>query len=153
DLGHPGESEPDPVQRLARRAVRMLDRRDDRDIRRDPERGRLFLAGAHAARARHHGGLRPAQERVGAPQAGAAGRGGGFAGVLTSAHIPFTASHSAAVMAGWASPRPAARSRASRARVASAGWLARIDSLLSSPLAMSRSKNAAKPAGEMRARP
>ena len=67
--GHPGQGEPDPVQPLARRALRMLDRRGDRGVLRHRVRRRLFGAGAHAARPRHSGGLRPAQigERAGAP--------------------------------------------------------------------------------------
>ena len=66
--GHPGQGQSDPVQSLARRAVRMLDRRGDRGVFRDRVQRRLFGAGAHAARARHSGGLRPAQigERAGA---------------------------------------------------------------------------------------
>src|SRR3954469_484639 len=35
----------------------------DRKVRRDRQPGRLCLAGSHAARPRHHGGLWPAQER------------------------------------------------------------------------------------------
>src|SRR4051812_29410287 len=35
----------------------------DRKVRRDRQSGRLCLAGSHAARPRHHGGLWPAQER------------------------------------------------------------------------------------------
>src|SRR5580704_10936384 len=35
----------------------------DREIRRDRQPCRLRLAGSHAAWPRHHGGLRPAQER------------------------------------------------------------------------------------------
>src|ERR1041385_1565799 len=41
----------------------MLGLGTDRKVRRDRQSRGLCLAGAHAARARHHGGVRPAQER------------------------------------------------------------------------------------------
>ena len=61
--GIPGQDQSHPVQSLARRALRMLRLGADREIRRDRQPRRLRLAGPHAARPRHHGRLRPAQER------------------------------------------------------------------------------------------
>ena len=63
DRRHPGQDQPDPVQPLARRALRALGPRADRGLRRHRQPRRLRLAGAHAARRGHHGRLRPAQER------------------------------------------------------------------------------------------
>ena len=60
---HSGQGQSHPVQSLARRALRMLERRGDRGLRRHRQRGGLCLAGAHAARPRHPGRLRPAQIR------------------------------------------------------------------------------------------
>ena len=59
--GHPGQGQSDPVQPVAGRALRMLDRRGDRGVFRHRLRRRLFGAGAHAARPRHPRRLRPAQ--------------------------------------------------------------------------------------------
>ena len=59
----PREDQPDPVQSLARRAVRMLGLGADREIRRGGEQGGLCEPGAEPARPRHHGGMRATQER------------------------------------------------------------------------------------------
>ncbi len=59
----PGEDQFDPVQSLARRALRMRRLGADREIRRSCESRRLCEPGALAPRPGHHGGLRPAQER------------------------------------------------------------------------------------------
>ena len=59
--GHPGQDQPDPVQSLARHGARVLGLGADRALRRGREPGGLCEPGAHAARARHHGGLRAAQ--------------------------------------------------------------------------------------------
>ena len=58
---HPGQDQPDPVQSLARHGARVLRLGADRALRRGREPGRLREPRAHAARPRHHGGLRPAQ--------------------------------------------------------------------------------------------
>ena len=50
-----------PFQSLAGRALRVLRAGGDRGVRRDRQPGRLRGAGAHTARPRHPGGLRPAQ--------------------------------------------------------------------------------------------
>ena len=65
---HPGQDQPDPVQSVAGLGLRVLRLGDDRALRRHRQPGRLCLAGAHAARARYPGRLRPAQERERAPQ-------------------------------------------------------------------------------------
>ena len=65
--GHPGQDQPDPVQSVARHAPRVLGLGADRALRGGREQGRLCEPRAHAARARHHGGLRAAQ--VGEPEA------------------------------------------------------------------------------------
>ena len=62
-LRHPRQDQSHPVQSLAGRALPVLRLGRDREIRRSGQPRRLCLAGAHAARTRHHGGLRPAQER------------------------------------------------------------------------------------------
>ena len=75
---HPRQDQPDPVQSLARHGARMLRLGADRALRRGREPGGLREPRAHAARPRHHGGLRPAQ--VGEPEARRAraqGRGQG----------------------------------------------------------------------------
>ena len=59
----PGQDQSDPVQSLARRALRMLGLGADREIRRGGESRRLCKPGAQPARPGHHGGLRPAEER------------------------------------------------------------------------------------------
>ena len=59
--GNPSQGESDPVQRVARRALRMFRRGRHRRLRRDRQQRGLFLADPHAARPRHHGRLRPAQ--------------------------------------------------------------------------------------------
>ena len=59
----PGEDQSDPVQSLARRALRMLRLGRDREIRGSGEPGGLCEPGAKPARPRHHGGLRPTEER------------------------------------------------------------------------------------------
>ena len=61
--GHSRQDQPDPLQSLARVAIRMLRLGADREIRRDREPRGLCVAGAHAARPRHHGRLRPAEKR------------------------------------------------------------------------------------------
>ena len=58
-----GEGQSDPVQSLARRALRMLDRRADPRFQQHRLRGRHLGAGAHAARPRHRCRLRPAEDR------------------------------------------------------------------------------------------
>jgi len=80
--GITGQDQPDPVQPLAGRRIRMLGLEDDRAFRRHPEQGRLRQPHPHAARPRHPGRLRPAEvrEREGAgerAQEGGAGGGGG----------------------------------------------------------------------------
>ena len=59
----PRQDQSDPVQSVARRALRMLGLGADREIRRGRESRRLCEPGAHPARPGHHGGLRAAQER------------------------------------------------------------------------------------------
>ena len=61
DPGHSREGQPDPVQRVAGRAVRTVRPIPDQGLCRHRAQGRLRLAGAHSARRGHHGGLRPAQ--------------------------------------------------------------------------------------------
>jgi 23S rRNA (adenine2503-C2)-methyltransferase len=56
------QGEPDPVQPLARRALRMLKPGTHPRFSRHHLRCRHFRPGAHPARARHHGGLRPAED-------------------------------------------------------------------------------------------
>ena len=59
----PGQDQSDPVQSLARRALRMLRLGADREIRRSGEPRGLCQPGALAARPGHHGGLRATEER------------------------------------------------------------------------------------------
>ena len=77
--GHSGQDQSHPVQSLAGQQLRMFRLGADREIFAGRVRRRLCLAGAHAARARHFGRLRPAQERdrkaVGARAHGAARHG------------------------------------------------------------------------------
>ena len=61
--GIPGQDQSHPVQSLARQQIRMLGLGADREVLAGRVRRRLCLAGAHAARPRHSGRLRPAQER------------------------------------------------------------------------------------------
>ena len=61
--GHAGEDQPDPVQPLARLALRMFGLGDDREILRDRLQRRLRQPRAHAARPRHPGRLRAVEER------------------------------------------------------------------------------------------
>ena len=63
----PGQGQSDPLQRLARRALRLLVEQPHPRLRRDRRGRRPRLAGAHAAWARHPGRLRPAQDREPAP--------------------------------------------------------------------------------------
>ena len=60
-----GQGQPDPVQPLARRALRMLDARADPRFSQHRVRSRHLRAGAHAARPRHRRRLRPAEDRGG----------------------------------------------------------------------------------------
>src|SRR5690606_9110584 len=58
-----GQGEPDPVQPVAGRALRMLEPGADSALLRDRVRSGHLGAGAHPARARHRCRLRPAQDR------------------------------------------------------------------------------------------
>ena len=58
-----GQGQPDPVQPVARRALRMLDAPSGSGVQQHRLRGRHLRPGAHAARPRHRRGLRPAQDR------------------------------------------------------------------------------------------
>ena len=58
--GIPGQDQPDPVQPLARRRIRMLGLEDHRAFRRHPEQGRLRVTHPHPPRPRHPGRLRSA---------------------------------------------------------------------------------------------
>ena len=60
---HPRQGEPDPVQPLAGRALRVQLQQPHPPLRRDRERRRPERAHPHAARPRHPRRLRPAQER------------------------------------------------------------------------------------------
>ena len=60
-----GQGQSDPVQPLARRAVRMLDARADPRVLEHRLRSRHLRAGAHPARARHRRGVRAAEDRGG----------------------------------------------------------------------------------------
>ena len=61
--GIPGQDQPDPVQPMAGRALRMLRLGADRGVRRGGEPRRLRLADPHAARPRHLRRVRAAEER------------------------------------------------------------------------------------------
>ena len=63
DRRHPGQDQPHPVQRLARRPLHPLRPRPHRGVRPHRQPRRLRLAGAHPARRGHHGRLRPAPQR------------------------------------------------------------------------------------------
>ncbi len=63
--GHSGQDQSHSVQSLAGHEIRMLRLGADREILPGGVRRRLCLAGAHAARSRHPGRLRSAQERDG----------------------------------------------------------------------------------------
>ena len=82
DPRHPRQGQPDPVQPVARRALPLLVAGADPGVRRDRDAGRLRLAGAHAARPRHPGRLRPAQDRQRAPAREPASRGVPLARIL-----------------------------------------------------------------------
>ena len=60
-----GQGQSDPVQPVARRALRMLDARADPQLLEHRLRSRHFGAGAHPARPRHRRRLRAAQDRGG----------------------------------------------------------------------------------------
>ncbi len=59
----PRQDQPDPVQSVARRAIRMLGLGENREVRRGGEPRRLCEPGAVSARPRHHGRLRATEER------------------------------------------------------------------------------------------
>ena len=59
----PRQGQPDPVQPVAGRALRVQLQQPHPPLRRDRQRRRAQRAGAHAARPRHPRRLRPAQER------------------------------------------------------------------------------------------
>jgi hypothetical protein len=58
DRGHPGQDQPDPVQRMARRALQAVVREPDRGLCRHHLQGRLRQPDPHPARRGHHGRLR-----------------------------------------------------------------------------------------------
>ena len=75
---NPCQDQPDPVQSLARLALRMLRLGADRALRGRRQPRGLCEPDPHPARARHHGGVRPAQigEREAARERLAASRAG-----------------------------------------------------------------------------
>ena len=73
--GHPGQGQPDPVQPLAGLDLHLLVEQPHPRLRADRRGGGPRLAGAHAARARHPGRLRPAAHRKPAPAHPPAERG------------------------------------------------------------------------------
>ena len=74
---HPGQGQPDPVQPLARGALRVLGEYRHPPLRPDRQRRRLRGPGPHPARPRHLGRVRPAALGLGqAAPAHAGGHGG-----------------------------------------------------------------------------
>ena len=61
--GIPRQDQSHPLQSVARQQIRVLGLGANREVFAGRVRCRLRLAGAHAARARYSGSLRPAQER------------------------------------------------------------------------------------------
>ena len=85
--GIPGEDQPDPVQSVAGRALRMLRLGADRGVRRRRQPRRLRLADPHAARPRHPRRLRAAEERQRADEEERAGSGRRRVGELHFASV------------------------------------------------------------------
>src|SRR5690606_19444587 len=71
------QGQPDPVQPLARRALRVLEPRTDPALFRDRVRGRHLCSRAHSARARYRRRLRPAQDQRREEEPRRAGPAGG----------------------------------------------------------------------------
>ena len=88
--GHPGQDQPDPVQQVAGRHLRLHTRAQDQEILRDPERSRPVGAHPGTPRPGHPRRLRPTQ--IG-KRAGPQGEGRGCRSYLLNRHAPLYAGH------------------------------------------------------------